>query len=160
MTDTHETLAPSPLTMDRLEEREELIVAQSTSQCCRCCCFQPSINWVLAEGSNFEPGSNPYALDSVGWIHEESSFCQRWWTWILPGCRAAKYVQHSGPAPASIMGENQDWFACQTEEIPKGLDDFDRQANVVVTHEKDCTCGHCWVWPIPVPICNFCPLLS
>lgn len=41
-------LAPQPLTMDRLGERNELIVAQSTSQCCRVMCCQPSINWVVS----------------------------------------------------------------------------------------------------------------
>ena len=53
-------LAPQPLTMDRLEERQELIVAQSTSQCCRTGCCQPSINWLIAEGNNYEPGTNPF----------------------------------------------------------------------------------------------------
>ena len=152
------SLAPRPLTIDRLDGREELIVAQSTSQCCRCCCFQPSINWVLAEGNNFVPGTNPFELDSVGWIHEESSFCGRWWSWIIPGCRSIKYVQHSGPAPPSIMGENQDWFTCQFDEATTGLDEADRQANIVATHEKNCTCGTCWMWPIPFPICNCLPL--
>lgn len=155
--DATNTLAPRPLTMDRLGERDELILAQSTSQCCRCCCFQPSINWVVAEGNNFEPGTNPYALDSVGWIHEESGWCDRTWSWILPGCRATKYVQHSGPPPASIMGENQGWFTCQTGDTPTGLEENDRQANVVAIHEKKSTCGHCWTFMVPIPICNCVP---
>jgi len=86
-------LGPQPLTMDRLDERNELIVAQSTSQCCRQGCFQPSINWVIAEGNNYQPGQNPFALDSVGWIHEESDFVGRCCSSCGAGCRRIKYVQ-------------------------------------------------------------------
>ena len=46
--ETTSSLAPQPLTMERLGERDELIIAQSTSQCCRIYCCQPSINWVLS----------------------------------------------------------------------------------------------------------------
>ena len=42
-------LAPSTMTMERVGETKQLIVAQSTSQCCRTGCCQPSINWVLRE---------------------------------------------------------------------------------------------------------------
>ena len=45
---TSSSLAPQPLTMERLGERDELIIAQSTSQCCRIYCCQPSINWVVS----------------------------------------------------------------------------------------------------------------
>lgn len=153
------SLAPRPLTMDRLGEKEELILAQSTSQCCRCCCFQPSINWVLAEGDNFTPGTNPFSLDSVGWIHEESSFCQRTWSWLLPGCRAIKYVQHAGPAPASIMKENEGWFTCQTGDVSDGLAEKDIESNIVATHEKALTCGYCFQFgDLTFPICNCVPL--
>lgn len=157
--DTTTPLAPQPLTMDRLDETEDLVIAQSTSQCCRCCCFQPSINWVMAQGNNFQPGSDPFTLDSVGWIHEESTFCGRWWSWILPGCRKVKYVQHHGPAPASILGENQEWFRCQTQETTKGLDLEDIQSNIVATHEKNWTCGYCFNFgDLSFPICNCFPL--
>eukprot|EP00957_Ditylum_brightwellii_P166774 12694500-Ditylum_brightwellii.AAC.1 len=44
------------LTIERITEKDELILAQTTSQFCRCCCFQPSINWVLSEQDNFEAG--------------------------------------------------------------------------------------------------------
>ena len=129
-------------------------MAQSTSQCCRCCCFQKSINWVLAEQDNFQPGADPYSLDNSGWIHEESPFCQRTCSWILPGCRELKYVQHAGPAPASIMGENQDWFSCQTENLPTGIAQQDVHSNVVAYHEKSQTCGYCFNFgDLSFPIC-------
>jgi len=149
-------LAPQPLTMDRLGERDELIVAQSTSQCCRRGCFQPSINWVIAEGDNFEPGKNPFELDSVGWIHEESTFVGRWLSECSAGCRGIKYVQHSGPPPASILGENDKWFRCQCGDTTDNLSEEDRNSNIVATHEKKQTCGM-YFWALPC-LCNFCGL--
>jgi len=140
----------------------ELILAQSTSQCCRCCCLQPSINWILAEQDNFTPGSNPFDIETTsGWIHEESSFCGRWWSWILPGCRKQKYVQHSGAPPASITRENDNLCSCQTGQTTKGLEEIDRRGNIVVTHEKGQTCGAWWLFaPGPIPICFNLPYLE
>mmetsp|Transcript_22877 Transcript_22877/g.48668 ORF Transcript_22877/g.48668 Transcript_22877/m.48668 type:complete len:298 (+) Transcript_22877:113-1006(+) len=146
--------APQPLTMDRLDEQNELILAQSTSQCCRCGIWQPSINWVVAEGNNFTPGSNPFDLDSVGWIHEESSFLGRCLSGCAAGFRGIKYVQHSGPPPASIVKENNNWFCCQTGAIPNGMSEQERNSNVVVTHEKNQTCGVFCCW-LPC-VCNGC----
>jgi len=154
------SLAPRSLTMERLDEKEELVLVQSTSQFCRCCCWQPSINWVIAEGDNFTPGTNPFSLDSTAWIHEESPFCGRMWSWILPGIRETKYVQHFGPVPASIMGENQGgWFRCQKDVVTEGLDQKDRDSNIVAVHEKSCTCGYCFKFgDLTFPICNCLPL--
>ena len=38
---------------------------------------------------------NPFAMNESGWIHEESSLFGRCCSWILPGCHAVEYVQHS-----------------------------------------------------------------
>lgn len=150
---------PQPLTMDRLATRDDLILAQSTSQCCRCCCFQNSINWVLSEQDNFQPGTNPFNLPISGWIHEESSWFGRSCSWILPGCRAAKYVQHAGPPPESIRRENRSCCTCQTGPITQGLDETDRNSNIIGTHEKVCTCGYCFNFgDYSFPICNCFPL--
>jgi len=151
--------APSALTIDRLDSVEELILAQSTSQCCRCCCTQKSINWVISQESHFVAGDDPFHLPSTGWIHEESSFCGRWWSWILPGCRETKYVQHHGRVPESLKIENRDWCTCQTEEYPTELSENERRSNIVATHEKTSTCGYCFNFgDITFPICNCCPL--
>lgn len=151
-----------PLTIDRLAEKEELVLAQSTSQCCRFCCCQPSINWVLAEQDNFQPGQNPFDLDDSGWIHEESTWCGRSCSWLAPGCRAQKYVQHASSAPGSVRAENNGVLccACQPGKVTAGLSDAERESNVVATHEKNSTCGFCWTFPIPFPVCCFLPYLE
>ena len=104
-------------------------------------------NIQVAEGNNFEPGANPFGLDSVGWIHEESSLNGRCWSQCAAGCREIKYVQHYGPVPPSLMAENEDWCQCQTEHTPKNLSEEDLNSNVVATHEKKQTCGVfcCWL---------------
>ena len=42
------TAAPTMLAMDRLDETEELVLSQSTSQCARCLCCQTT-NWIVVE---------------------------------------------------------------------------------------------------------------
>mmetsp|Transcript_24035 Transcript_24035/g.24308 ORF Transcript_24035/g.24308 Transcript_24035/m.24308 type:complete len:318 (+) Transcript_24035:33-986(+) len=154
-------LAPQPLTMDRLEQRNELIVAQSTSQCCRKGCCQPSINWLIAEGNNYEPGTNPFALDSVGWIHEESDFLGRCCSGCGAGYRRIKYVQHVGPTPSSLMNENTQWCTCQCDEYPTDLSELDRTSNIVLVHEKNSSCGVycCWI-PCVCDCCGTLPYLE
>jgi len=139
--------APAPLTMERMETKDELIVAQSTSQCCRFLCFQPSINWVVNESDNFTPGTNPHDLPHSAWIHEESTFCMRTWSGCMPGCRETKYVQHAGSVPPAILDENKNCFSCQTGLVTEGLSEADRAKDVVATHEKGQTCGACCCVP-------------
>ena len=45
--------APSAMTMDRLGDTKQIILAQSTSQCCRMGMCQPSINWVVREADKW-----------------------------------------------------------------------------------------------------------
>lgn len=153
------TSAPESLSIDRLETKNELILAQSTSQFCRCCCFQQSINWLISEQDNFEPGADPFTIPETSWIHEESSLCGRWWSWILPGCREAKYVQHSGQVPNSVKAENDTCCTVQSETYTKGMTQEERTENVIATHEKKCTCGYCFNFgDLSFPICNCFPL--
>ena len=109
----------------------------------------------VAEGNNFVPGTNPFDLDAVGWIHEESGLVGRCLSHYAPGYRRIKYVQHSGPPPGSIMSENKSWFSCQCEDTPSDLSEEDIKSNVVAIHEKGQTCGiHC----CGCLMCNCCDL--
>jgi len=129
--------APEPMTMDRLGETKQLIVAQSTSQCCRTGCCQPSINWVLREADNFH-GGNPHNEPTAAWIHEESTWIQRA---CFLNCRETKYVQHSSSVPDAVKKEEDyNWCSFQCDELPKGLTEEDRNKDVIATHEKPMAC--------------------
>ena len=87
---------------------QQLILAQSTSQCCRVGICQPSLNWVVREAENFN-GGNPHDEPNVSWIHEESSWIMRC---MFPPCRETKYVQHSSTIPEAVQKE-EDYNWCR-----------------------------------------------
>lgn len=143
------TPAPSApvdaLTMDRLSESSDVIVAQSTSQFFRCLCFQPSINWILSEQDNFDPGTNPFDMEYVsGWIHEESSCVNRCFSHMLPGWRRTVYFQHAGPPPDELVRTERsacaDCCRVQFDHVSRGMDEEDRRRDLVAVHRKDHTC--------------------
>mmetsp|Transcript_25045 Transcript_25045/g.39359 ORF Transcript_25045/g.39359 Transcript_25045/m.39359 type:complete len:284 (+) Transcript_25045:68-919(+) len=130
--------APTAMTMNRVGETKQLIIAQSTSQCCRAGICQPSLNWVIREADNFQ-GGNPHNEPNVAWIHEESSWIMRC---FFKACRETKYVQHSSNIPAAVQKEEDyNWCRVQCDELPKGLTEEDRVKDVLATHEKPLTCG-------------------
>ena len=150
----HATAAPESMTMDRLEELDELVVAQTTQMCYRKGCCTPSINWVLLDASNYEvpdtfgttinnnnsSSNNPFELPSVGgWIHEESTFFQRCLC-HLPGCRETRFVHHAGLPPASLGAE--DFHCCRIQTTPHSsfLTPHEVSSNIVAVHEKANTC--------------------
>ncbi|KAL7529608.1 hypothetical protein ACHAWF_003048 [Thalassiosira exigua] len=137
-------VAPKMMTMDRFGDTKQIIVAQSTSQCCRTGMCQPSINWVIREADNFHGGNPHTEYEQQAWIHEESTFCMRCWSCCAPGCRAVKYVQHTSTVPSTVVsGEDYNWCTCQRDVLPKGLTEEDRNKDVIATHEKGQTCTAC-----------------
>lgn len=136
--------APRTMTMDRFDGTKQIVLAQSTSQCCRTSCCQPSINWVIREADNYHGGNPHVEYEQQAWIHEESTFWMRCCSGFCPGCRAVKYVQHSSKIPPAVAkGEDYNWCTCQKDTLPKGLTEEDRVRDVVATHEKGQTCGAC-----------------
>eukprot|EP00986_Skeletonema_menzelii_P000286 scaffold82_cov135-Skeletonema_menzelii.AAC.6 len=130
--------APKAMTMDRVGETKQLILAQSTSQCCRTGCCQPSLNWVIREADNFS-GGNPHNEPNMAWIHEESPWFHRC---CLPNCRKTKYVHHSSTIPETVRKEEDfNWCRIQCDDLPKGLTEEDRVKDVLATHEKPLTCS-------------------
>mmetsp|Transcript_17948 Transcript_17948/g.36990 ORF Transcript_17948/g.36990 Transcript_17948/m.36990 type:complete len:293 (+) Transcript_17948:133-1011(+) len=141
----HTVEAPESMTMDRLENLNELVLAQTTQLCFRKGCCIPTINWVLLDSSNYDlraPGAarNPFELPSVGgWIHEESTFFQRFCC-HLPGCRETKFVHHAGLPPASLGTEDCHFCRIQTTPASAFLKPHELSGNIVAIHEKDNTC--------------------
>eukprot|EP00547_Thalassionema_nitzschioides_P005903 CAMPEP_0194201658 /NCGR_PEP_ID=MMETSP0156-20130528/1873_1 /TAXON_ID=33649 /ORGANISM="Thalassionema nitzschioides, Strain L26-B" /LENGTH=318 /DNA_ID=CAMNT_0038926913 /DNA_START=43 /DNA_END=999 /DNA_ORIENTATION=- len=147
---------PESMTMDRLGELDELIVAQTTQLCFRKGCCTPSINWVLLDSSNYDLTSggsgNPFELPSVGgWIHEESSFAQRCCC-HAPGCRETRFVHHAGLPPESLGNEDYHCCVIQTSPTSHFLTPHDVSAEIVAIHEKQNTCPtNCCCFPENLP---------
>jgi hypothetical protein len=134
--------APQSMTMERLGDTDELILAQTTMLCLRHGCCRPSINWVMQSASNYEPGSSPFQLPHVGgWIHEESTFCQRCCFGHISGCRETKFVQHAGNPPRRLQQEDGSCCVIQTEPTSAELSPTDLTSQVIATHEKEMTCS-------------------
>jgi len=151
----NETAAPESMTMDRVAEIDELVVAQTTQMCLRNGCCRPSINWVLLDSSNYELNlQNPFELPNVGgWIHEEATFFQRCLC-HAPGCRETKFVHHSGTPPEALGSE--DYHCCRIQSTPTSsfLATDELQSNIVAIHQKSNTCPtNCCCCP------NFLPYL-
>lgn len=153
-TNNREHLPPQSMTMNRLEELDEVVLAQSTriiSVCLFCfdkSCCRPPINWIIND--KHLRGWSPFELPNnesggAGWIHEESSFAQRWLG--CRGCQKAKFIQHSGRPPKSL--QNDDWHCCwiQTKPTSDFLHPNILDETVIATHEKEftlptgCCCG-------------------
>ena len=141
-------LAAGPLTMDRLADTDSVVVSQTTSQFCRCCCWQPSINFSVTAGTNTETAaaSHEETLDAgVGWVHEESGFWGRCLSHCFPGGRSTKYVFHSGPIPEALKNDERTCLDCivQSGDVSEEFGGLDPSALGAVqhTHEKQCTNG-------------------
>eukprot|EP00746_Dinoflagellata_sp_MGD_P166950 gnl/MRDRNA2_/MRDRNA2_97202_c0_seq1.p1 gnl/MRDRNA2_/MRDRNA2_97202_c0~~gnl/MRDRNA2_/MRDRNA2_97202_c0_seq1.p1 ORF type:complete len:307 (+),score=48.82 gnl/MRDRNA2_/MRDRNA2_97202_c0_seq1:106-1026(+) len=95
-----------------------VIVKQHTSECCRCCCCQPNIDWDIHD---FREGNYDGLFTESGkmFIKEESSWLGRCMSFQMPGHRATKYTVYEGGAP------------------PK---DTPPTGRVLFIHEKGCSC--------------------
>jgi len=162
-------LPPGKITMDRLRDIDSMVVSQATSQCMRCCCFQPSINFVMTEGKN-----NVSPVDQVrqnelgevgGWIAEESSLLGRACSACVPGARKTKYTTHSGPIPDSLRKEEGELGCCKIQWGPMadafGAIDPSTLGEVMFTHEKEWTNGvTAGLGDMRVPCCCNLPYLE
>jgi len=95
-----------------------IMVYQKTSQCCRCCCCQPNIDWTIHD--YVEGWSADMSLPTKMFIKEEAAWFGRCWSHCWPGWRATKYNVYAG-------------------ENPTGQPLF--------SHEKPATCSHCPLYP-------------
>ena len=165
-------LPPSTITMERLEDIDVMILSQATSQCCRCCCFQPSINFTMTEGkSNVSNYDNVRLneLDEVGgWIAEEASLWGRTFSSCFPAGRKTRHTVHSGRIPPALTREEKTLGCGQCCKVQWGekSDEFggiDPQSHgkIMFTHEKEKTNGvSCGLGDKRCPCCFNLPYLE
>jgi hypothetical protein len=106
--------APSQLSMDG----PGLMVYQETSQCCRCCCCQPNINWTIHDYA--DNWSHESELPTKAYMKEDASWFGRCWSHCWPGWRATTYTVHAGSSDAGT---------------------------ILFKHEKSATCSNCPLYP-------------
>jgi len=95
-----------------------VMVYQKTSQCCRCCCCQPNIDWTIHDYQ--DNWSHDMQMATKMFMKEDASWFGRCWSHCWPGWRATKYTVHAG--------ENE-------------------TGRVLFSHEKPATCSHCPLYP-------------
>jgi len=145
-------LPPGTITMDRLDDIDVMVVSQATSQCCRCCCFQPSINFTMTEGksnvSNLDQVRQAELSEVGGWIAEEASLCGRTMSSCFPGGRRTRHTVHSGKIPSALVHEEQSMgcgqcCSIQYGEMSNEFNGLDPKSYgpVIFTHEKPKTNG-------------------
>lgn len=97
-----------------------VMVYQKTSQCCRCLCCQPNIDWMIHDWvDNWGAESHPN-LPVKMFIKENAPWFGRCWSHCWPGWRQTTYTVHAG----------------ESEQGP-----------VLFKHEKPATCSHCPLYP-------------
>eukprot|EP00930_Biecheleria_cincta_P042564 TRINITY_DN29289_c0_g1_i1.p1 TRINITY_DN29289_c0_g1~~TRINITY_DN29289_c0_g1_i1.p1 ORF type:complete len:276 (+),score=36.67 TRINITY_DN29289_c0_g1_i1:83-910(+) len=128
--------APAQMSMSSLPN-DGVMVYQNTSQCCRCCCCQPNIDWTI----------HPYKADwghedqmqTLMFMKEDASWFGRCMSWCCPAGRATKYSVYAGDKATG---------------------------QVLFTHEKGCTNSNCPIvmfsdnGPVRCPCCCCLPYLE
>lgn len=114
-----------------------LMLHQKTSQCCRCWCCQPNIDWLIYD--HVPNWGEDMQLPTKMFVKEEATFCGRTWSNCYPACRQTKYTVYDGE---------------------------DESKPVIFTHEKKTTCSHCPLvmytdnGPVRIPMCCCLPYLE
>jgi hypothetical protein len=71
---------------------EGLLLKQKTPTCCRVCCLQPNIDWVVW------PVQDEVAIDEEGevimFVKEEAPYCGRCFSWCAPGFRPTIFTAY------------------------------------------------------------------
>jgi len=121
----------------QVEMGSGVMVYQKTSQCCRCCCCQPNIDWTIHD--YVDNWGHEMNLPTKMYMKEEASWCGRCMSNPWPGWRATKYTVYQGESPGG---------------------------QVLFTHEKPFTCSNCPVvmygdgGPLRCPCCCCLPYLE
>lgn len=133
--------------------REGIILTQRTSQCCRCCCLQPNIDWDVFDDNRQPAQSLQVNLQTVGssydqlaeqqghiyTMKEDATFCGRTCSHCYPGWRQTSY---------SVFPNKEG------------------TGEPVATHSKPTTCGASFLCiygdsgPVRCPVCCCLPYIT
>lgn len=106
-------IAPGQVTMG-----DGVMIYQNTSQCCRCLCCQPNIDWTIHD--YVENWSADMQIPVKMFMKEDAAWFGRCWSHCWPGARPTKYTVHEGA---------------------------DASGPMLFYHEKPWTCSHCPLYP-------------
>jgi len=134
-----------------VELTEGFSLNQTTSQCCRCCCFQPNIDWKVYPFQNNETNFETIVSGPHVWtIREDATFWGRTCSYCYPGARQTTYL-------------------CGVEEYDTSVDLNQSPPPIntsIIRHEKNCSCpinaivGCDDHGPVRVPCCCNLPYLN
>jgi hypothetical protein len=96
-----------------------LIMRQKNSECCRCLCCQPNMEWIFTDFKEEFSQDDVAKFQTKMTAFETATCCGRCWSFKAPGFRGTKYNVYKGDL---------------TPETTAG-------ATVLFTHEKETTCG-------------------
>lgn len=90
------------------ELRQGFILSQDTSQCCRCCCLQPNINWTVGPYRD-EPDIRS-EMEQTLRIFEDATCCGRTCSYCLPAFRETSYTVYQGDdSTTPLYRHKKDW---------------------------------------------------
>mmetsp|Transcript_23935 Transcript_23935/g.65228 ORF Transcript_23935/g.65228 Transcript_23935/m.65228 type:complete len:278 (-) Transcript_23935:226-1059(-) len=78
----------------QMQMGEGVMVFQKTSQCCRCCCLQPNIDWLLH--NYVENWGAEDQLPVIGNMKEDAPYVGRCCSYCYPGARKTTYEVRAG----------------------------------------------------------------
>ncbi|CAE7351270.1 Plscr3 [Symbiodinium sp. CCMP2592] len=87
-----------------------MMIYQKTSQCCRCLCCQPNIDWTVHD--YVEDWSADMSLAVKMTITEDSSWFGRCMSHCYPAWRAIKYSVHNGDENGPVLFTIEKGFTC------------------------------------------------
>jgi len=114
-----------------------VMVYQKTSQCCRCCCCQPNIDWTVHDYKDSWGSEDELPVKMT--ITEDAPYWGRCWSCCCPAARSTVYTARAGEGDAG---------------------------QVLFTHEKALTCSNCPTFlfsdsgPARAPCCCCLPYLE
>lgn len=92
-----------------------VIVMQATSECCRCCCCQPNIDWKISPYKEDWSAADADAQPVGMYIKENAPFVGRCFSAQYPGFRQTIFDVHRGDSPAGpvLFSHSKSW-TCST----------------------------------------------